>query len=264
MDIVEISIRSWGEATVADSKDQHPEFDDLNLSSEEPDFNETTDLDPSSDGLADSGELAVGDQFVPPQRDEAASDSLGESGSPFEMGTSEAIADEAVSVEAAEAVATEDAGADQPFDLAAVGASAADGGEPAGSLAEDQPRKGSLAWLAYVEWVGVALVVTAVYLLFSLWSLTSDNVMWHAIYWVLMGLVPYVLWKTRRLWKTPEITAPYTIMLAIGVMALTTAVYFLGLELAEYKWDLKAKTAKTLTAAPVVAQPVNPVAKKTP
>ena len=101
------------------------------------------------------------------------------------------------------------------------------------------------AWLGLADWV---VAVLAIGLLWGLLTLATNFPIWNAVYVVVLGLIPFVLWKTRKRWTTPEITAVYTIMLAIAVAALWTAVYWLGLELARYQWDIKAKKARDMAA----------------
>ena len=118
---------------------------------------------------------------------------------------------------------------------------------------EAKPQRGKtlLKWLARLEIPGVLLIAVAI------WFVThmiTENVIWHAAFLILLGLIPYSLWKTRKYWTTPEITASYTVMLAIGAAALLSAVYWLGLELFRYDWDIKAKRAKDSVGAVSVAQ----------
>lgn len=111
---------------------------------------------------------------------------------------------------------------------------------------EESPVKKTPAWMAYVDWAVMVLVVAAIVLLCNL--LTAAW-WWHASYLVLLVEIPFSLWKTRKVWTTPQLSAVYTVMLAIGTMALLTGVYWLGLELATYDWDCKAKTARRTASA---------------
>jgi hypothetical protein len=112
---------------------------------------------------------------------------------------------------------------------------------------EAEPASKRRKWLAHVDWVGVALLAIAIY--FVVEQAVKTNVAWTAGYLILLVLIPFSLWKTRHRWTTPQITAVYTVLLAISTVALLTAVYWLGLELAQYNWDIKAKTRPVVGAA---------------
>jgi hypothetical protein len=113
-------------------------------------------------------------------------------------------------------------------------------GEPAEKVAK-RP-----VWVPFAEAAGVVVVAAAIHLLSMQYTI---NGAWNGGYFILIALIPYVLWKTWQKWGWPEISAPYTAMLAISLAALLTAIYWLGLELARYQWDVKAK--KGTGAAPV-------------
>jgi hypothetical protein len=217
---------------VAEPNDQTPEFDELNLFGSQPDFSQAADFTSPADAEAgatpSSGEMPV--------------DFTTGAGAPHETTpTAEAetfVADAADMAGVSEMVAHTDDAAEVP--------------------AEELPEKKASNLLFYFEWVGLALVATAIVVGFSL--VAEKYSWWHAGYWILLAMVPWILWKTRKAWSTPEVTAPYTVMLGIGAMALLTGVYFLGLELAQYDWDLKAKNKPTQT----VAMPVEPPASNIP
>jgi cation transport ATPase len=111
--------------------------------------------------------------------------------------------------------------------------------------AETSPAPKRRKWLAHVDWVGVALLAIAIWLVVQA---VTVNVAWITGYLVLLVLIPFALWKTRNRWMTPQITAVYTVLLAISTAALLTAVFWLGLELAQYHWDVKAKTRPVVGA----------------
>jgi hypothetical protein len=116
---------------------------------------------------------------------------------------------------------------------------------PEAEPAETAPAPKWHKWLAHVDWVGVALLAIAIWLVVRV---ITVNVAWITAYLVLLVLIPFSLWKTRNRWMTPQITAVYTVLLAISTAALLTAVFWLGLELAQYHWDVKAKTRPVVGA----------------
>lgn len=122
--------------------------------------------------------------------------------------------------------------------------------EPPAAETEAEPAETAPApkwrkWLAHVDWVGVALLAIAIWLVVRA---VTVNVAWITGYLILLVLIPFTLWKTRKRWMTPQITAVYTVLLAISTAALLTAVFWLGLELAQYHWDVKAKTRPVVGA----------------
>ena len=109
-----------------------------------------------------------------------------------------------------------------------------------------EPEKQPSAMLGVMEWIVAAAAIGLFWGLLTLATSFAGLWIWNTIYAVILGLIPFVLWKTRKWWTTPEVTAVYTVMLAIAVAALWTAVYWLGLELARYQWDIKARKARGL------------------
>ena len=120
---------------------------------------------------------------------------------------------------------------------------------------EPRPRRNLLKWLARLELPGVVAIAAVIWFVANM---MTANGIWSATFLILLGLIPYALWKTRKYWTTPEITAVYTVMLAIGTAALLSAVYWLGLELFRYDWDIKAKKAKESVGSVSVAQFIPP------
>jgi hypothetical protein len=128
-------------------------------------------------------------------------------------------------------------------------------GEPAaeapvaeGEEAEEEVPAKRPAWLAYVDWAGLVLLAVVIWLVVRV-VVADVFVLWTTAYLILLVLIPFSLWKSRHRWTTPQITAAYTVFLAISVAALLTAVYWLGLELFLYEWDVKAKTRPVVGAA---------------
>jgi hypothetical protein len=155
---------------------------------------------------------------------------------------------EAVAGEGLDAVAGEPAAAE----AAAGGAAPIEGQESAEAApGEEEVEEGVLMtekappkWLAFVDWAVLGLVLTGVVLF--VWKATAHPI-WNGGYLVLLAAIAFTLWKTRSRWSEPQISAVYTVMLAVSTAALLTSVYCLGLEIASYNWDFwgtKAKKAR--------------------
>ena len=93
--------------------------------------------------------------------------------------------------------------------------------------AEARPPRGKtlVKWLARMEWVVVPAAAVGIWMGATL---ITSNAIWSAAYLVLLLLIPYSLWKLRKFWTTPEITAVYTVMLAIGTAALLNGGVLVG------------------------------------
>lgn len=126
-----------------------------------------------------------------------------------------------------------------------------------GELAEAVPKSRIPAWLGPAQWVligtlALAAVIVDIVAVGWVKNPHTFEIIWNVSFPVLLLLIPYALWRAKNAWVTPEITASYTVLLSLGAAALLCGVYFMGLELLRYNWDVKAKTAK----APIVAAPV--------
>jgi hypothetical protein len=216
-------------------------LDELNFGGplEELDFTEPTDLgaagEPSAGGAV-PGEAEAGGE--PAGGEPAAGEASAAEGIDTLDFTSAAGpgADEA----AAEAQAA-------PEGLPDLGEPAAEPSAGEGEEAEKElPTKRRPKWLAYIDWLGLVLLAVVIWLVVQA---VAVNVVWTTAYLILLVLIPFSLWKSRRSWTTPQITAVYTVLLAISVAALLTAVYCLGLELFLYQWDIRAKTKPVVGAA---------------
>jgi hypothetical protein len=142
-----------------------------------------------------------------------------------------------------ESAVAEPAGDETPAESLVVGEGLPDVGEevvkPSLAEAEEAPTRRRSKWLAQADWIGVALLAIVIWLVVQA---VTVNVIWTTAYLILLVLIPFSLWKTRARWTTPQITAVYTVLLAISTAALLTAIYWLGLELSQYQWDINAKT----------------------
>jgi hypothetical protein len=138
--------------------------------------------------------------------------------------------------------------------------------EAAEALAEDveedaQPKKPSKTGLI-LPWVVVALVCVAIYLTFTFSGIHYAP--WHACYAILMTLLIFAAWTTRKIWTTFEVTALYTFALGAALAALMTGVYCLGLELCAYQWDLTATQGKKAQAARGLLPPTTSAPARAP
>lgn len=99
---------------------------------------------------------------------------------------------------------------------------------------------------AFMEWaaaIGVPLILLVLALL-HLFSFTT------AIYLIAVGFIPFGLWKYR------DAVDVYSLLLACALAAVTTAVYFMCLEMGRYRFDLRAREAKQRVS---MSQPPLPV-----
>jgi hypothetical protein len=122
---------------------------------------------------------------------------------------------------------------------------------PEPELAEAAGPKRPPAWLAYLDWAGVIVLIGVIW---GLASTMTAHLVLNGIFLTLLVLIPFLLWKLRRLWTAAEATPLYTVMLAISVVALLTAAYCLGLALAHYEWQLKANGTRVAASTPCVRQ----------
>ncbi|MGA2034245.1 MAG: hypothetical protein ABSG68_18525 [Thermoguttaceae bacterium] len=207
---------------MAEPEQEHPDFAELDLNAEEfaPVEEETFSAEPA----AESPPAGL------PADLEATADFVAEP----------AGEDEAAAISEADLVPGEEA------PLESVEAVLEGAGEEAAT-----PHKKSLAWLFHLEWMGLVLVLLAIY---PLVSLVVPNAIWTAAYLVLLLLIPAALWLTRKVWREPIVSATYTVLLAVTVAALLTAVYCLGLELADYGWQFKPQRAASVMVAPGAAR----------
>ena len=214
---------------MADSKDPLPEFEEPELPAngteaagplEELDFTEPIDFSFPSDAMTEAQPAGEAEPLAEAEATAAEAEAIGDLG----------LTDDEATGEPAEA---------EVFDADEVVAEVE---------AEAEPSRGKklAKWLARVEWIAVPAVVVTIWMAAGL--ITSHAIL-SAAYMVLLLLIPYSLWKLHRFWTSPQITAVYTLMLAVGTAALLTAVYWLGLELARYDWDIKARKAKELAGA---------------
>jgi hypothetical protein len=112
----------------------------------------------------------------------------------------------------------------------------------------EEPSKLPL-YLEIVLLVGIPLILAGLVLSSLLdWAI--------AVYVICAGLVPYMLWKSR---KTNTI---FTILLGCTLVAILTAILFLWVEISKgYKGDINAREAKDRKYT--ISQPIEPNRSKT-
>jgi hypothetical protein len=74
---------------------------------------------------------------------------------------------------------------------------------------------------------------------------------------LMLGLIAYALWRSSARWVTPEVTALYTVMLALSTAALIVGIWFQGVELSHYDWQF-SKTRVKAGKPPTVYIPALP------
>ncbi len=129
--------------------------------------------------------------------------------------------------------------------------------QPEGPQEEPAPKK-PLDVLFHAQWIGAVVLCLIAALVFPLAHVS--HAYWHSSYAVAMIALVAATWLTRKVWATFAVTALYTVCLAGALAALLTSVYWLGLELAMYDWDLTARQGKldqprATVAAPLGAKP---------
>jgi hypothetical protein len=214
-----------GAQIVAKHEEENPEFADFSMPTGEPAFADLTEGEPA-----------------------------GQSGIEFE--TAEAGEPEVDTVEVAEADLETEQPVEEEFPE-----EADEEGLSEEFDEEEEPAKRSW-WMVLVECLCVAAFMAGVYFLMDTYTPPPISI-WNTAYAILMALVPYVLFKTRRWWTTPEISAPYTVIAALTFAAITTGVYYLGLELVSYDKDWKAEKGKQIRQQWSEPFKIPPVAKPT-
>jgi hypothetical protein len=114
--------------------------------------------------------------------------------------------------------------------------------QPEGPQEELAPQKKPLDVLFHAQWIGAVVLCVIAALVFPLAHVS--HAYWHSSYAVAMIALVAATWLTRKVWATFAVTALYTVCLAGALAALLTSVYWLGLELAMYDWNLTAKQGK--------------------
>ena len=78
---------------------------------------------------------------------------------------------------------------------------------------------------------------------------------------VMLGLIPYALWRSMARWVTPAASAVYTVMLALSTAALITGTWMEGLELSRYDWQFSKLRVAAGKPRPGIIPPPAPPAR---
>ncbi len=121
------------------------------------------------------------------------------------------------------------------------------------------------AWVHTLEWVTVGLLAVGGLLAVVcsvVWVKDARQVTLtlNIACPLLLALIPYALWRSSVRWVTPQITALYTVMLALSTAALIAGTWLEGLELSSYEWQFSK--ARVSAAKPRVV--VIPLPEPTP
>ncbi|MGA2254826.1 MAG: hypothetical protein ABSG53_09205, partial [Thermoguttaceae bacterium] len=132
-----------------------------------------------------------------------------------------------------------------------------------------KPKVELPAWVRTAEWVmvGVLSVGALLAILVSvIWVDKSPNQVTLTLNIacpIMLGLIPYALWRSKARWVTPAASALYTLMLALSTAALIGGIWFEGLELSRYHWQFsKARVTAGKPRPVVIVAPVRPVETK--
>ena len=122
------------------------------------------------------------------------------------------------------------------------------------------------AWVQKLEWVAVGLLAAGGLLGIVGSTLFIDNnpklvtFILNIACPVLLGLIPYALWRSSSRWLNPPASALYTLLLALSAAALITGTWFEGMELSRYDWQYsKARVSKGKPRPVIIATPITPV-----
>ena len=119
-------------------------------------------------------------------------------------------------------------------------------------------------WARIAEWVTVGLLAASALLTIAgsiAWVKDPGRItlILNIACPVMLGLIPYTLWRSRTLWLT--YSATYTIIPALGVAALIVGTWFEGQELSRYQWQFtKARVSDGKRPPVVIAPPAEPAA----
>ena len=138
--------------------------------------------------------------------------------------------------------------------------------EVAEEPAEEEKQKPKFelpGWVRTVEWVmgGLLAVGALLAIVISIVQVQNPTPILNIAFPLLLGLIPYALWRSSGRWVTPAVSAPYTVMLALSAAALIAGTWFEGLELARYDWQFnKARVTAAKPRPMPIAAPAQPAA----
>jgi hypothetical protein len=143
--------------------------------------------------------------------------------------------------------------------------------EAAAEAEEPKPKFALPAWVGTVEWIAVGVLAVGSLLAIIVSIILFDKnakqvtLTLNIACPVLLGLIPYSLWRCRTRWVTPAASAIYTVMLALSSAALIAGTWFQGLELSRYDWQFtKTRVAANKPPPVVLVVPPQPSDVKEP
>lgn len=112
-------------------------------------------------------------------------------------------------------------------------------------------------WVRTLEWITVGLLAVgglAAVICSAAWVKDAKQVtlILNIACPVLLGLIPYALWRSSDRWVTPPISALYTVMLALSTAALIVGTWFEGMELSRYDWQFSKTRVSVGKPRPVI------------
>jgi len=134
--------------------------------------------------------------------------------------------------------------------------------EPPEEDKKSKPKFELPAWVRIAEWVMVGVLAASALLTIIcsiIWVKDPARVtlVLNIACAVMLGLIPYTLWRARTRWLTCATT--YTIMLALSIAALIIGTWFEGQELSRYHWQFtKARVSAGKLSPVVIAPPAEP------
>jgi hypothetical protein len=127
--------------------------------------------------------------------------------------------------------------------------------------AKPKPKFQLPGWVRTVEWVMVGLLAAgapAAIIASIFWVADAKQVTLtlNVACPLMLGLIPYALWRSSARWVTPAASALYTVMLALSAAALIAGAWLVGLEVSRYDWQYsKARVKAGLPPRVVIVPP---------
>jgi hypothetical protein len=122
------------------------------------------------------------------------------------------------------------------------------------------------AWVRTAEWIAIGVLAVGAPLAVIVSMIVVNDPKYVTLIlnmacFVMLGLIPYALWRSSARWVTPSASAVYTVMLALSAAALIAGTWFEGLELSRYDWQFsKARVIAGKPRPGVIAPPARPAA----
>ena len=133
----------------------------------------------------------------------------------------------------------------------------------------EKPKFELPRWVRIAEWVTVGLLAVGALLAVILSIVYAQDpkqvtLTLNIACPVMLGLIPYALWRSMPRWVTPAASAVYTVMLALSTAALIAGMWLVGVELSHYDWQVTpARVAAGKPRPGIIPPPAPAVAKNT-